>query len=62
MNYLPQVLPLRKYPPSLKPFTDDSVSARAGGFEGKFGEISGTNDVQPVTTGQFPHHYLMGGY
>ena len=28
-----------------------------GGFEGKFGEISGTNDVQPVTTGQYPHNF-----
>ena len=42
---------------SNKPFADDSVSARPGGFEGKFGEISGTNDVQPVTTGQFPHNF-----
>ena len=53
-----------KYPPlsanarhrSNKPLADDLVSARPGGFEGKFGEISGTNDVQPVTTGQYPHN------
>ena len=36
-----------------------SVRGRRG-IEGKFGEISGTNDVQSVTTGQYPHNLYRG--
>ena len=47
---------------SNKPLADDSVSAGPvhWGIEGKFGEISGTNDVQSVTTGQHPHNLYRG--